>query len=268
VRTGLLRGSEHTDLGAVAALAEGSCAIALSRGGYAKGYRHRDANEDAVAFALGPAGALLAVADGHGGHEAAELALELLCAGFGEAWTGAGALAPWAHSAGEALASLHGAIVERGLGESGNPEARSTLALALARPRDDLLAFASVGDSHVFVAEAARAFDLAAARGGEPVYLGSPALDPGELVARALIGAGPLAGARALALATDGLSERGIGVPAPEHAVLDSLARARRADAGLRPLETARCLVECALAAHRRNRSGDNVAAAVLIVAE
>src|SRR3972149_99852 len=75
MRSGLLHGREHTKIGAVAALAEGRCAIALSRGGYAKGYVHRDPNEDAAAFAFGAEGMLLAVADGHGGHEAAGVAV-------------------------------------------------------------------------------------------------------------------------------------------------------------------------------------------------
>ncbi len=267
MRSGVLRGREHTKLGAVAALAEGRCAIALSRGGFAKGYRYRDANEDAAAFALGPAGALVAVADGHGGCEAAELALTKLFEGFGEAWTGPGALASrWAQTAGDAIAEIHAEIVERGT-TGGNPEARTTLALALARPGEDLLAFAAVGDSHVFVADAATAFDLVAAE-GTPTYLGSPSLEPGDLRARAVIDARPLADARAVALATDGLSEHGIGVAAPELAVIEALARAERSRPDVWPLETARSLVECALASHRRNRSGDNVAAAVLILVE
>ena len=264
-RTALLRGREHTKLGAVAALAEGRCAIALSRGGFAKGYRYRDANEDAAAFALGAGGALVAVADGHGGHEASELALARLFEGFGEAWTGPGVLASrWTQIAGDAIAQIHAAIVERGV-TGGNPEARTTLALALVRPGEDLLAFAAVGDSHVFVAGAARAEDLVAPDGA-PTYLGSPSLEPGDL--RAVIDARPLAAARAVALATDGLSEHGIGVAAPELAVIEALDRAGRASPDLQPLETARFLVECALASHRRQRSGDNVAAAVLILAE
>jgi len=265
--SGVLRGREHTKLGAVAALAEGRCAIALSRGGFAKGYRYRDANEDAVAFALGPAGALVAVADGHGGHEAAELALTKLFEGFGDAWTGPGSLASrWPQTAGDAIARIHAAIVERGV-TGGNPEARTTLALALARPGEDLLAFAAVGDSHVFVADAATAFDLVASD-GIPTYLGSPSLEPGDLAARAVIDARALTGARAVALATDGLSEQGIGVAAPELVVMEALGRAERSRPELWPLETARSLVECALASHRRHRSGDNVAAAVLILAE
>ena len=265
--SGVLRGREHTKLGAVAALAEGRCAIALSRGGFAKGYRYRDANEDAAAFALGPAGALVAVADGHGGHEAAELAVTKLFEGFGYAWTGPGPLAArWTQTAGDAIAGIHAEIVERGV-TGGNPEARTTLALALARPGEDLLAFAAVGDSHVFVADAATAFDLVASE-GIPTYLGSPSLEPGEVAGRAAIGTRPLADARAVALATDGLSEQGIGVAAPGLAVIEALVRAERSRPELWPLETARSLVECALASHRRNRSGDNVAAAVLILAE
>jgi serine/threonine protein phosphatase PrpC len=266
MRSALLRGREHTKLGAIAVLAEGRCAIALSRGGFAKGYRHRDANEDAAAFALGPQGVLLAVADGHGGCEAAELALTRLLEDFAEAWTAAGPLAErWREVAGVAIARIQAELIARGT-RGGNPEARTTLALALARPGEDLLAFAAVGDSHVFLASAARAEDLA---GGEaPVYLGSPSLEPGELRARAAIDAVALAGARAVALATDGLSERGIGVAAPELAVLEAVERAARARPELRPLETARSLVESALASHRRQRSGDNVAAAVLSLAE
>ena len=264
---GVLRGREHTKLGAVAALAEGRCAIALSRGGFAKSYHHRDANEDAVGFAIGPAGVLVAVADGHGGCEAAELAMAGLFEAFADAWTGPGALAPrWQAAAGDAIARIHAAIVARGVA-GGNPEARTTLALALARPGEDLLACAAVGDSHVFVADAETAFDLAAS-GIPPAYLGSPSLEPGELAERCVIAARPLADARALALATDGLSEQGIGVVAPDLAVVEALGRAERSRPELRPLEAARSLVECALASHRRHRSGDNVAAAVLILGE
>jgi serine/threonine protein phosphatase PrpC len=266
MRSALLRGSEHTKLGAIAALAEGRCAIALSRGGFAKGYRHRDPNEDAAAFALGPEGVLLAVADGHGGCEAAELAVARLLETFGDAVTGADPLAPrWREAAGLAIARIHAEIVERGA-RGGNPEARTTLVLAVARPGEDLLAVASIGDSHAFVAGPARAEDLAA-RDDPPAYLGSPSLDPAEILARAATSTVPLAGARAVALATDGLTEQGNGVAAPALAVIEALDRAGSARPELRPLEAARSLVESALASHRRQRSGDNVAAAVMILA-
>jgi len=263
MRRGVLRGREHTELGAVAALAEGRCALALSRGGYRKGYRHRDPNEDVAGFALGAGGALLAVADGHGGGEAAELAVALLLERFADGWTEAeGLAAAWPDQAQRALVHLHAEILAHASG-GGNPEARTTLALALVRPGEDLFALASLGDSHVFVADARAARDLAQRAGGRPAYLGSPALEPHEVAARAVVAAGPLAHAQAIALATDGLSEEGIGVDAPDAAVLAALAGSASARADLRPLETARALVERALASHRQRRAGDNVAVAM-----
>jgi len=268
MRSGLLRGREHTVLGDVATLADGPCAIALSRGGHKKTYRHRDANEDAAGFALGPQGTLLAVADGHGGHEAAEAAIAALFEHFAAAWTGADALAPhWVERACEAIEALQAEIVALGA-TGGNPDARTTLALALVRPGEGLLGFASVGDSHVFLAEARRARDLASAAADPPAFLGSPSLDAEELGARLAVGTAPLAGARAVALATDGLSERGIGVASPELAVAEAIAAAERVPPGRRALESARALVDRALDAHRRQRSGDNVAAAVLALGE
>jgi hypothetical protein len=50
--------------------------------------------------------------------------------------------------------------------------------------------------------------------------------------------------------------------------VADALAGAERVHPGLRALEAARALVDCALDAHRRQRSGDNVATAILILEE
>ena len=91
MRSALLRGRDHTRLGITAAVAEGRAAIALSRGGAPKSYRHRDPNEDAALFAEGEGGILLAVADGHGGCDAAETAVERLLARFAPAWTDAAA---------------------------------------------------------------------------------------------------------------------------------------------------------------------------------
>ena len=87
MRSALLRGRDHTRLGITAAVAEGRAAIALSRGGAPKSYRYRDPNEDAALFVEGEGGILLAVADGHGGCDAAETAVEKLLARFAPAWT-------------------------------------------------------------------------------------------------------------------------------------------------------------------------------------
>lgn len=71
-----LYGDDHPDLNAVAATElAGSAAIVLSRGRYPKVDPHPDPNEDGVVAAVGPAGWLLAVADGHHGFDVARAAL-------------------------------------------------------------------------------------------------------------------------------------------------------------------------------------------------
>jgi hypothetical protein len=63
---------------------------------------------------------------------------------------------------------------------------------------------------------------------------------------------------------SDGLSERQIGVENPAAVVLERVRTAGKAVPDLRPLEASRGIVEAALAAHRKNASGDNVCAAVV----
>jgi hypothetical protein len=65
-------------------------------------------------------------------------------------------------------------------------------------------------------------------------------------------------------LATDGLSERGIGVDEPERAVREAVEEAALAPPARRPLAAARALLERACGAHRRRVSGDNAACAVV----
>jgi serine/threonine protein phosphatase PrpC len=261
VQTGLLRGSEHGLVGGVASLAAGRAAIALSRGGAAKQYAHRDPNEDAAAFADGSGGVLLAVADGHWGCAAAELALATLLARFASPWTAAappGAQAHWRDAARDALVALNDEIRRRlAAGVADWP--RTTLALALVRPAEDWLGVASLGDSHAFRVDARGGADLADE--AAPAFLG----DAPERVARGIRAeAHRLAGTRALVLATDGLSERGIGVADPAAAVAECAAAAARAAPELRPLELARAVVERALAAQREQGAGDNVATAAI----
>ena len=265
MRSALLRGRDHTRLGLTAAVAEGRAAIALSRGGAAKSYRYRDPNEDAALFALGDGGILLAVADGHGGCDAAETAVEKLLASFAPGWTSLDASAlreDWRKQALAALGELNAAILER-VALGGSPSARTTLALALLRPGDDLLAFASLGDSHVFQVLGGGAFELGREREGRTCYLGFASETAESLEGKHVAGVQALSGTRAVVLVTDGLSERGIGVAAPELAVAECADAASRGKPELQPLAVARGLVERALAEHRRHRSGDNVAAAV-----
>ncbi len=262
MRSALLRGREHVLLDAVDAVAEGNVAIALSRGGAAKRYAYREPNEDAAAFAQGEAGVFAAVADGHGGFEASEIALTHLLGEPATQWTEAPGALDAERFRRQALAAIHDAsrAIAR---EGGRQEARTTLSFAVLVPAAGCLLHAAIGDSHLFLAGESGVRELAPA-GEHMGFLGAP--DPRlETLARlARVGVTSLAGVRAVVLATDGLSEVGVGVEKPVNAVADALRHAQNTPSGAPALELARRLVETALAAQRRQRSGDNVAVAAV----
>jgi serine/threonine protein phosphatase PrpC len=266
MRSALLRGRDHTRLGITAAVAEGRAAIAISRGGAPKAYRYRDPNEDTALFAQGEGGVLLAVADGHGGCEAAEAIADALLASFAPEWTARsapGLREAWGNLAALALGQLNAAILQR-VAQGGAASSRSTVALALLRPADDLLAFASLGDSHIFQVMAGEVRALGRLRERRSsFFLGFASETVESLAEKHVTGVRPLSDTRAVVLVTDGLSERGIGVAEPEKAVAECAEAAAPGKPDLQPLALARGLVERALAEHRRNRSGDNVAASV-----
>jgi serine/threonine protein phosphatase PrpC len=260
-----LRGADHEMIGEIAALAEGCAAIALSRGGAAKTYRYRHANEDAAGFAHGEAGSLALVADGHGGREAAELAVAWALEELAPRWTDPGAQdlrSRFEREARSAAAALHSHILRASLGIDSQP-CRTTLSLALVRPAEGWFGHWSVGDSHVFEVAGGVAREPCALPEGSAAFLGDAAAGEalGEYVR---IGVGELADSRCLVLATDGLSEVGIGVANPAGVVAEVVSETARQAPDLRPLAAARALVERALASHRARRSGDNVATAVL----
>jgi serine/threonine protein phosphatase PrpC len=266
VRSALLRGREHLELRAVDTISEGPAAIAISAGGARKVYPHTDPNEDAVAFALGSAGVLLAVADGHRGFEASEVLLEHLLAHPAPQWIEAGGASPgsWTRHSLAVLCDANAEILHERL-DSEHGRSRTTLALALVLPKEGWLLSASIGDSHLFVVDAEGGVrDLAAPREGALYFLGDGEETPESLAAKCRVEALPLAGARAVVLASDGLSEAHVGVADPAAAVADALARARATAPALRAREAVRALLETALEAHRRNASGDNASAAVL----
>ena len=265
MRSAFLLGRHHQRIGAVDLVAEGACAIALSRGGAAKRYDFTEPNEDACAFATAATGSVLAVADGLHGAGGSERAIEHVLAAA-PAWL--------ANEPGRA-AELSGAL-RRLLGEIGRaifddaaraglPPAATTLAIAVVRPGDDLLALASVGDSHIFVTRDGAVRDQSWSGGGGryPEYLGRER----ELEAedKYTVESIALGGARAIALVTDGFSESGIGHADPAAQLqtlqLDTLA----GDWELRAPDTCRAVVESALGVQRRQRSGDNVACATWI---
>jgi serine/threonine protein phosphatase PrpC len=263
VRVALLRGREHPELGAVHTVAEGSVAIALSRGGATKRYPHCDPNEDAAGFAYGHEGVCLAVADGHGGAEGAEIALLHVFGEAAEQWTELpGELddRTWRR---QALAVLCDANRELRRERTPARGAHTTLALALALPKPGLLFSAVVGDSHLFVVDAAGVREIAPA-GAKVGFLGDDHEGPAELAPITRLAIEKLDGLRAVVLVTDGLSERGIGVVSPAAAVAEAARLAETTPSRAPALVVARALAETALEAHRRNRSGDNVAVAVL----
>lgn len=266
MRAALLRGREHVELGAVDAVAEGAAGIAISRGGALKAYAHHDPNEDGALLALGDAGVLVAVADGHHGFEAAEVALEYVATHPAPHWTEPGTVRPasWARQAAAVLEDANRAILgERGARDEGYGP-RTTLALALVRPAEGQLFYAALGDSRLYVADAEGVRDVGAPPAGGAAFLGQDAAAGAALAARAAVGQLPLAGLRAVVLASDGLTQPGIGVDDPCGAIAQALGAAAGEPAPLRPLAAARGLAERACAAHRRRRSGDNVACAVV----
>ncbi|MCG8588723.1 MAG: protein phosphatase 2C domain-containing protein [Proteobacteria bacterium] len=268
MRHGALLGAECPRLGEVASIAEGSVAISLSRGGAPKPYDHTDPNEDTVAFAAGDCGVLLGVADGHWGESGSAAALAYLIEHCAPAWTGPEPPArdeDWLPVLWEAVAAANHAIFERA-GKHNLAVARTTLALALVRPDQELFAHVSVGDSHIFHcdAQAARECSWRALGRGDAAYLGREVESAASLAPKGHAEVAPLRASRAIVLATDGLSEPGIGVDAPSATVAECLERANAERAPLRPLVACRELVDAALLAHRQHRAGDNVAAAVL----
>lgn len=264
MKAAILRGREHLRIGAVDVIAEGAAAIALSKGGARKIYEHTDPNEDVAAFAFGAEGILAAVADGHRGHQASEILLTQLIEQPALTWTADGVdAASWPRQVEAFLCDANEAILrERGQ----TCWARTTVTLALALPARDLLLTASLGDSHCFRVGPRAVQDLARGTEAEGYFLGHEPETLATMGRKCRAEARPLGETRAIVLATDGLSEKGIGVADPSRAVLEAVDRASQAHPDVRPLEAARGVLETALEAQAKQRSGDNAASAVLWV--
>jgi len=266
----VLRGSDHLILGAIGAVSEDAVAIAISKGGAAKTYQHTDPNEDAAAFARGEGGVFVAVADGHNGANGADIALAHLLAEFAPAWTAADCAlqgaAAWREAICRALLEVNSEILKDAARRAAQPPG-TTLSLAVTRPGDNQWIHAATGDSPLFeLGQRGELVDLGfeALSSSRASYLGRQAETLESIREKCAVGVRPLGQLRALVLATDGLSEIGIGVPDPGTTVVEVAARAAAKSADLRPLEAARGVVEAALAAHRENRAGDNAAAGVV----
>jgi hypothetical protein len=81
----------------------------------------------------------------------------------------------------------------------------------------------------------------------------------------ATVGHRSLQGLRAIVLATDGLSEPGIGVEDPARSVLGVVSKVEvDAPEDRRATDTCRGVTETALHAHHRQKSGDNMGCSVI----
>ena len=267
----LLSGRDHIVVGAFETRSSEDCAVAISAGGAAKIYPHTEPNEDAALFTHGPGGSLVAVADGHHGARGSLTALEGLARQTH--WTamdsGLDSPTAWEQNLLEVLVEGNAAMLS--LAESIDaPPSPTTLAVAIVRPGEDLIVHAVIGDSHLFLAHATAVIDLGwrSLRGGNKTFfLGSRRETQNSLASRAAIGCHTLAGARAVVLATDGLSEEGIGVADPALAVASGVRHAEAGDDETAARRIAQEILDTALAAQRENESGDNIAVAVARVA-
>jgi hypothetical protein len=269
LRHGLLLGRDHTEIGAVAAEAEGALAVALSRGGARKTYAHHDPNEDAALFASGPGGIVLAVADAHEGEVAAAAVLEHLLDDLAGRWTATSPLDAdaWQGAVLAGFLELNEAV-RRAAAQAHTPGSCTTLTVAVLRPEQDLLLYASIGDSHLFQARGSSAIDHGVRSSSEArrelgsYFLGWGSETEASLAGKCRVGTDSLASTRAIVLATDGISERNIGHLDAGAAVAQSVLEVSGLPAELQPLRLARTVVDSALEAHIRNGAGDNVAVA------
>jgi len=267
LRSGLLRGRDCDRLGAIETIAEGPTAIALSRGGAPKVYDYVDPNEDACLFAIGEGGVLIALADGHGGEYGARRLIEGIEADLAPA--ACAARPPCRDAAGWCdflYTGVHNAT--RGIDEYKAAHqialAPTTLSLVVVRQDERSWGWCCVGDSHAFRVDAVAAHDVSPRTDeSHPRYfLGEP---PQSWHRDATsLGFEPLGDTRAIVLSTDGLSEKGIGLDDPATAVFQAVECAREIEPGRRNQWLARELAERANASHRKRRSGDNIATAVI----
>lgn len=264
--TARLHGADHCELDEIASVSETNAAIVLSRGGAAKRYAYLDPNEDSVGFCLSEWGAVAVIADGHAGHRASKVSVDRVLDAHAPRWLAASPTALDARFESEAadVAFDTNAAILRGVTGRRRDRSRTTLAAVLLRPREGWMAVLSIGDSHVFRVETSGTREIAALEKQNPTYLGDPTHSPKRLEARVRAEVTPLEGARAIVLATDGLSEEGIGVSDPAAAVSQALREASGEAIDLRAMRAAQGVTRHAMEAQREQSSGDNIAVAVL----
>jgi serine/threonine protein phosphatase PrpC len=247
-----LWGTDHTELDAVASSTAGErAALAITRGRYAKSYRHVDDNEDAVAAVVGSSGTtLLVCADGHNGATASHVAVREVLAEFGDEPPPALSEDQWLDLFGRVNDAV---IATKGLG-SVHPSSNTVLLVALVTGAE--ISWAAIGDGALVVARPG------AARGRQlnkeaMRFVGYP-MSRRQLKSTLQRGRARIDAGEWVVLVTDGLSEF-VAPLRPADVVPRVLAMAARdGDGGAEAAALA--LIETACSAG----AGDNVAAAVL----
>ena len=267
-RSALLFGREHQTLGALAAIGEGAVAITLSRGGFAKQYEHTESNEDASCFAYGPRGAFVAVADGHHGASGAQTAIQFLANEWAPRWlVRSESQNPdqWIKESRQALADVNQAVLAEAA-QRDYPPAPTTLAFAVFSEASNQIAWAGIGDSHIFASSTEETQDWLGKALSEKRrrFLGYEKLTLESLAEHSGSGICPSTSLRAIVLATDGLSEPQIGVADPAAAITESVEQSRSVPWDRRALELARQVSGVAMRAHQQQKAGDNIATAAL----
>lgn len=277
-----LYGRNCTQLQETDLISESGASIGLSRGGAAKTYDHVDPNEDCAFFALGDGGMLLAVADGHRGFDAADTAIFNLEEYHAARWTQAAPITAesWPALALNCLVNLNSAIfchsarATKGL-------FRTTFSVALIRPAEGLLHYASMGDSHIYRVAPSGTADLVweKSANGATYYLGGAKETHASIAAHCIIGSEALADTVGVIAATDGISERGIGLSQVEATVSKIVLQARNQSLHADPsfsnrsgpdgdpaLCATREILRETLEAHAKNKAGDNIALALGLI--
>lgn len=188
----LLLGREHIELGTHACTSLGSSVgLALSPGAVGKSCWSLDPNEDAAFASTGSAGFLLAVADGHGGSDAAEAALSgvaSVCPALDDGWSTPELVVHWAVDA------AREAVTAR-LAQAQGSRRGSRTSLTVALVTANRAITATYGDSTVM-----------RVRGRRLKVLASPAPFLGPRACAATVGVTPVRRKDTVILATDGLT--------------------------------------------------------------
>jgi len=259
----MIVGQEAPELNEIRVINGRQTAAAISRGGAVKRYGNSTSNEDGVLLAEGPCRSLLAVADAHGGPQASEMALNWLADYRVTTWVAKGtSIDKWLVEAMDLFICVNDYIYRESQRASGS---RTTLAVALIDPVQELVYAASAGDSHVFLLDPKGASALAVGPGAGAFFLGMGPQSRADIGEACGASAVSIDTAEAIVLASDGLSTKGIGFTDPLGVVRKTVSAIPPSDSTTKwakalavELVTRTCRTQV------DNQSGDDISVAVV----